>query len=371
MIGWLAGFVACQDPAPVVAIHDTAPQARQLADHVHARWPPEGRALGWIETVAAFGNHRLHDVVPAGGYDEAPLAWLAAHLDEFPKDFVSSDSFAPSLSASILVHRGDNVELQPYLDAASAYLDAVPRTDEGAIVHWAVETPFVDTDEVWIDSLFMVGMVLLAEHDRTGDPAFIDAFVEQYQWFSDLCRDPDAQLYRHAYKDSTDRNIPEEPAFWARGNSWVLISAAELLARTDPASEAHATVAPLFEAHVRATLALQADDGLWHTVMNQPRGPDPDNYTETSAAALIGYALARGTRSVLDVAEIAPVVDRIAVGLQGRILDDDGDPLLVGTSVGTNPGDYDSYVAVPQLNDQLLGYGAAILFLAEIDGTSR
>ena len=33
-------------------------------------------------------------------------------------------------------------------------------------------------------------------------------------------------LYRHAYDDKSDSNIPSEAVYWARGNSWVLISAA-------------------------------------------------------------------------------------------------------------------------------------------------
>lgn len=374
MTGWVLTWTlwGCAGPDPEAeAVHETLPRAQQLADHALELWPAQDMTLSWIETVQGFALHRLHEAGGGEAYLDAAEAWLRAHLHTFPRDFASSDNMSPSTVASILIARDRGDDLSVYLDAADAYLGSVPRTDEGAIVHWGVDTPFVDTDEVWIDSQFMFGMYLLSELERTGEPALLDAFVEQYLLFSTLCRDADAQLYLHAYKDSTDQNIPDEDTFWARGNSWVLISGAEALARTEPGSEAHEAIAPLFAAHAEAVLALQAEDGLWHTVMNQPRGPDEANYTETSAAALIGYALARGTASVLDPQQVAPAITAIAEGLEDRILEVDGAPLLTGTSFGTNPGDYDSYVSVPQLNDQLLGYASVVMFLSEIDGMPR
>ena len=45
------------------------------------------------------------------------------------------------------------------------------------------------------------------------------------------------------------------------------------------------------------------------------------------------------------------------------------DELVVeGTSFGTNPGDYDYYVSVEQLDDTNLAIGTAVMMLAEIDG---
>ena len=278
---------------------------------------------------------------------------------------------SPALLASIVLREDPDAGLEPILEAAEAYLASVPRTDEGAIVHWGEDTAFVDDDEVWIDSQFMVGMYLLSEHDRTGDRAYLDRFVEQYMLFSELCRDPAADLYRHAYDDGTDTNIPAEETFWARGNSWVLIAGAEALARLPSDDPAFEVVAPLFESHAASVLATQADDGLWHTVMNQPRGEDPANYTETSAAALFGYALVRGTASVLDPDEVREPLAALVAGLEERVVERDEALHVLGTSFGTNPGDYDYYVGIPQLDDQLLGYGSLVMFLAEVDGVPR
>lgn len=369
-------LLACQeppDPDPEGATLDTLPTAQRLAEEGMDRWPSDSLAFSWIETVWHFGLHRTAlrtgEPAPTAAID----AWLDRGLGFFegtdPRVFDSSDSMSPATLASIRALDGPRTDLDPILDAAWHYLDEdALTTSEGAITHWGEGAAIDASDEVWVDSQFMFGMFLLAEHDRTGDPALLDRFVEQYVLFSDLCRDPTDQLYRHAYNDTTGTNIPTEAVYWARGNSWVLISAAEYLARADREGAGYAQVASLFEAHVDAVTAVQADDGLWHTVLNSPQGPDPANYTETSASALIAYALARGTDSVLTDGAVDPVLTRAVRGLEGRLTEVDGQLSLAGTSFGTNPGDYDYYVGIVQLDDQLLGVGSVLMAFAEADG---
>jgi unsaturated rhamnogalacturonyl hydrolase len=183
---------------------------------------------------------------------------------------------------------------------------------------------------------------------------------------SDLCRDPDDQLYRHMYDDEFDHNVPSEAVYWARGNSWVLISAAEYIDRVGV--EDAGEVLPLFQSHMAAVVELQDEsDGMWHTVMNAPNGDDPYNYTETSATALIGYAIARGMASGALDDSYRPALTAAIDGVTTRVEDD----VVVGASVGTNPGNYDYYVAVPTIDDYMLGIGTVIMVLAEVDGTER
>jgi rhamnogalacturonyl hydrolase YesR len=70
--------------------------------------------------------------------------------------------------------------------------------------------------------------------------------------------------------------------------------------------------------------------------------------------------------------QTAPAVDRAIDGLRGRLSEeDDGVWVVEGTSFGTNPGDYDYYVSVAQLDDIILGVGAVALAFAEADGRPR
>ena len=71
---------------------------------------------------------------------------------------------------------------------------------------------------------------------------------------------------------------------------------------------------------------------------------------------------------VLDEADTLPVISAAVAGVQAQLTEDDGALVVEGTSMGTNPGDYDNYVQTIQVDDLILGLGAVIMMLAEVDG---
>ena len=75
---------------------------------------------------------------------------------------------------------------------------------------------------------------------------------------------------------------------------------------------------------------------------------------------------------LLDPTQTNPAIDRALDGLRGRVEQDAGGAWVVkGTSFGTNPGDYEYYLSVAQLDDIILGVGAVVLAFAEADGRPR
>ena len=66
-----------------------------------------------------------------------------------------------------------------------------------------------------------------------------------------------------------------------------------------------------------------------------------------------------------------PAIDEAVTGVRAELEERDGRLVVHGTSVGTNPGDYDYYTAVPVFDDLMLGIGSVILFFAEVDGLER
>lgn len=358
----IALLLACTPDAPVET-SNTLALATRLADKGIDEWDADHLAPDWIQTVWAYGVLRLGVATGDDRYRHYPTDWIRSHSGDVGP-FVSSDSLSPSLVAASLFADDPTLDFQNILTEADRYLDAAPRAQNGAIEHWSDAAPFGVPDQVWVDSQFMFGMYLLERFRGTGDRAYLDRFVEQYVAFSDLLRDPDDALYRHAWDDAQGVNIPSDAVYWARGNSWVLISGVELLALVPANDPAAITVRPLWQAHARAVADAQANDGLWHTVMNEPNGDDPTNYTETSGSALLATALARGVRlGELDDSYV-PVVARAVDGVQARVVDD----VVYGTSYGTVPGDYAYYVGVEQGSDLMLGVGSVVLLLAEADG---
>lgn len=356
-------LMACTQPEDSAQPVDLRGTASALAERGAQTWPAEDLPFDWMQTVWAYGVWSLRE----DWTQDYAADWMLDNLSRFegedPAAFHSSDSMSPSLLASLLMTENPSLKLEPIVEAGHAYLAVAPKTAEGAYEHWGPDSVFGEVGEVWIDSQFMIGMFLLAEYDRTGDPSHLQSWVEQYELFSLHCRDEQDQLYRHAWSDVEQVNIPSEAVYWNRGNSWVLVSAAEYLARVEPGSEGWNTIQPLFEAHAQATVAYQAEDGLWHTVLNHPE--DPDNYTETAGSALIGHALSRGLETgALEGVDYEEAVRRSALGTLDRV---DPETLVVeGTSFGTNPGDYDYYLGIVQLDDIILGVGSVVLFLNQV-----
>ena len=344
---------ACTGSEPA----DTASEPLETLDTAHAlalqfteQWPAESLAFDWIQTVFAWGVYRTWAKTGDAQLWDYLVAWQQDEVETYAEGaaFVSSDSMSPALLASVLMHEDDSLGLEPILDAAWAYLDVVPTLGNGAWAHWGHDNPYdMPSDQVWIDSHFMLGMFLLTESERTGNGT---GFSEQWDAWSELCRH-ESGLYFHAWDDGAGATIPTDEVFWARGNSWVAAAGVE--------SERIGHPVDGLDEHLDALVATQADDGLFHTVLGDPQS-DPDNYTETSGAALIGWALARrGGHDALPA-----IVD----GVQGRLDEQDGVYSLEGTSFGTNPSDYDGYVAVPVADDLMLGVGAVMMLMADADG---
>lgn len=369
-------LLACTGPAPDSG--DPGPRletlalAEEIAQRGMDRMPAELQPQDWMQTVWGFSLLALGEASGDPAYADYDRRWMTTWLPELEAElaageavFVSSDSTSPAILAAAL----DEEALAPIVGAADAYLESAPRTDEGAIEHWTEQAAFGVPDQVWIDSLFMLGQYMLERARATGDVTWLDRFDEQYLLFSELCRDPVDGLYRHAYDDLTDSNIPQDPVYWNRGNSWVLLVGVEALRLHDALGQpASAELEAQVQAHAQAVVAAQDASGLWTTILAPPGGPDPDNYLETSGSALLAAALARGVDGgVLPEAlgaAVAPatqaVIDQVEWG-------DDG-PIVTGTSFGTNPGEYQDYLAVGQVDDLVLGTGAVVLLLATVDG---
>ncbi|MBK7757860.1 MAG: glycoside hydrolase family 88 protein [Deltaproteobacteria bacterium] len=370
----LSVLLACAPPeAP--AAHDTLPIAQALATQGMTRWPAESLPLDWMQTVWATGLLGVHEVDPSLGVDLYLQEWLDDELPRFtadpPKEFNSSDSMSPAMIAAALETLEPTGRYTPILDAADRYLSVARYAENGAIQHWGDGSVFEDLDQVWVDSMFMVGVTALNRHDQTGDDTFLESALTQHDAFVALLVDPNDGLYRHAYDVPTGENIPAEAVYWARGNSWALLMAVETYARLPQDHPGAEALGAAFVAHAEAVLNTQAEDGLWPTVLTAT--PEDGNYTETSAAALIVTALMRGVDlGLLDPTQTNPAIDRAIDGLLGRVEQDaEGAWVVEGTSFGTNPGDYDYYLSVAQLDDIILGVGAVALAFAEADGRPR
>ena len=340
---------------------DQVASAEAIALRYMQNHRPEGEAWDWRSGVLMFALTELYRVTGDERLRDYYSAWLDHHIAE-GYQLVWSDSCPPAITAVTLLDETPPDDYQRVIDDTLEYLDDVaPRTAEGGISHNGVLGTKLS---IWIDSLFMFGMVLNRYGERA-EPQRLEMMSEQIQIFADVLQDENGFM-RHAQ----DWPGYDETIHWARGNSWVVASLADYLRIAVESDEPDPAVQGIFEKHVAAILSAQDETGMWQTVMSHRE--EPDNYLETSATALFAYGIARAWRYGLLSDDDRRAAQKAAAYIhENHIVDD----VVTGVSIATDPwqlrsptGGEDGYLDVPIQDDVNYGVGAMILALIETSG---
>lgn len=156
----------------------------------------------------------------------------------------------------------------------------------------------------WCDALFMAPPVYAALASIEGDArylAFMDTMFKRT--YDHLYNEADGLFFRDdTYFDQKEANGGN--VYWGRGNGWVAAGLAGILRSLPRDSPYRPFYEDIFRSFVPRLVELQDDGGAWHASLL-----DPDSYPapETSATALITYAVAFGVNnSLLDPATYTP-----------------------------------------------------------------
>ncbi len=356
----------CDADVPAAECYATrrAPESEQvaLATDIALRWmdehPAQEQSWDWGPGVLMFALTELHRLTDDERLRDYYSAWLDHHIQE-GYNIIWSDSCPPAITAIALLSETSTDEYQQVVDDVLQYLlvDA-RRTDYGGISH----NGDLGAPSIWVDSVFMFGMVLTRWGELSGDVSFLDLMSEQMGIFAPRLQHENG-LMQHAFDwpGNVDTDI-----YWNRGNSWVTASLSEYLRVRLLRGEFDPAVQKVFTDQVRGALELQdPDTGLWWTIMNRPG----EIYQETSGPALFAYGMARAYRyGFLGEQELAAAL-RAVEGVRGRIEPDaQGRPVVTDISLGTDPTNFETYASVPLRDDINYGVGAAILALIETSG---
>jgi unsaturated rhamnogalacturonyl hydrolase len=349
---------SCPDRCPP----DPESEEVELATAIALRYidshPYEDEIWDWKSGVLMHGLSELYLVTEEQRLHDYYQSWLDYRIDQ-GYQIVWSDSCPPAITAVALLSEGPNDDYQSVVDNTLEYLDLIaPRTEEGGISHNGI---LGNRLSVWLDSLFMFGMVL-NRWGELADPDRLDMESEQIQIFADVLQDENGFM-RHAQ----DWPGYDESVYWARGNSWVLGSLADYLRIRVERDQSDPQVEQIFREHVQAIIGSQDEEtGRWLTVMSHP--DEPDNYLETSATALFSYGIARAYRyGILGDAERKVALKAIE-GVKEMIVDGGDGPVVTGVSTATDPWSLQEYLDVAVEDDVNYGVGVAILALIETSG---
>lgn len=173
------------------------------------------------------------------------------------------------------------------LDRANWIMDNPPSTDMSNTSKQAW---------TWCDALFMAPPVYANLALLTGDERYLQFMDQQFKRTYDYLYDKEYKLFYRDDRFFTKREVNGEKVFWGRGNGWVAAGLVNILKALPAESPLRPFYENLFEELVDTLVDLQSDNGFWHASLL-----DPDEYPspETSATALISYALAYGINTDL------------------------------------------------------------------------
>lgn len=173
----------------------------------------------------------------------------------------------------------------------------------------------------WCDALFMAPPVYLGIAKVEENESYIDFMHDNFlATYYHLYDDKEKLFYRDdSYFDKTENN--GQKIFWGRGNGWVVAGLANIIKLMPKDDSRRLFYKNLFADITTRLVQLQHEDGFWHASLL-----DPDSYPspETSATALITYAIAYGiNEGILDKSDFYEPMYKSWTSLLSAI-DDDG-----------------------------------------------
>ena len=198
----------------------------------------------------------------------------------------------------------------------------------------------------WTDDMFMAASVW-SRVDNGRHAAAVGTLLTTYA--AKLQRDDG--IYIHA---------TDGPHAWGRGNGFALLGVTEALTHLPVSWNERTTVLETYRKHVRALAQLQADDGSWRQVLDEPA-----SYRELTETAMTTAAIARGVRlGWIDRATYQPTVTRGWNAVAARV---NADGTVRDVCSGTGAGPTKEYYLNRPVVNGADDRGGAMALLAAIE----
>lgn len=314
----------------------------------------------WPQGVGLYGMYRLQNYYGDTRYTEFFQNWYSHNL-EIGLPSKNINTTAPYLALIHLLNRLEPAgELdQLCLDHADWLIHELPKTKENGFQH--VVSAIGDRNgvslnngQLWIDTLFMAVLFLNQAGHKYRRPEWEQEAVHQILLHIKYLYDKQTGLFFHGW--SFERNDNFGGVFWCRGNSWFTYGIMDYLDTCkdtiDPGLREF--LIDTFKAQVNALTPLQAQSGLWHTVLT-----DGTSYEEVSGSAAIAAGILKGIKSGVLDASFQKVADKAIEAVCSNI-SEDGTVLNVsaGTGMGMDKEHYNNIAIMP------MAYGQSLALIA-------
>lgn len=328
---------------------------------------PPGR-FNYIQGVFLLGMERCNALVERPEYLAYIKDWMDYMIDDDGIIREQQELLDDLMPAVLLIDLYRRTGIQKYktaLDSTMARIGKWKRNRYGGFFHKAI-TP----DQMWLDGLFMGGLLLTAYGNEFEHPEYFDEMHRQAMLMHDHIRDPKTGLYYHAWdaecvQEWADPVTGLSSEFWGRAMGWVTVALCEMLDYFPQSHPGRKDLIQMLADLLRAVAKYQDDEkGLWYQVID--KGNNTDNWCETSCSSLFAYAFHKAARLGYIDSKYEMCAKRAYDGICHILRRDESGIIIPEISVGTNVMDYTGYVARPRVENDNHGTGTFVLMCAEL-----
>ena len=299
---------------PMSEIHSTL-RARTSRDplaiaRVLAGKYPQTPLVSYIPSVAWANMLRLADITKDDALrqkvsiDTRP--WLSGERPLFGER-ISLTAVAGTLIYADLARRGEEAAQRLAAHGADEALKVAP-------------TGYAQHGAGWTDDMFMLASILARSGSLPGRARDLDHLAAMLISYA-------GRLQR---EDGVFVHFTEGRVAWGRGNGFAALGLTEALTSLPAAHPSRANVLEIYRRHMNGMRAMQAPDGMWRQVVDEPGA-----YREESVTAMTLAAIARGIRlGWIDAKTYRPVVESAWRALAAHITED-GAVVDICTSTGS------------------------------------
>jgi unsaturated rhamnogalacturonyl hydrolase len=237
----------------------------------------------WGDAIAIDGLLDAAELLEAPRYREyvarfyqrwasRPLGWM--------------DHLTPGAAILRLSEAGDDPSLLAAAERLAAWLRDVPHSEGGLPLY----RPDMGTvrQSCWVDTIYHEPPFLLRLADATRDGAHRTHAVSVWTSHTAALSSDQGPFLAHSFETA---NRLVRGYGWGRGNAWALLGMVDALELLPPDHPDRPRLLAEFEALAAAVVEVQAQNGLWRTLLH-----DREAYLESSATAMFGAAFTKGRR---------------------------------------------------------------------------
>ncbi|SDC28275.1 unsaturated rhamnogalacturonyl hydrolase [Paenibacillus sp. UNCCL117] len=307
----------------------------------------------WSQGVGLFSLYRYYEETGDSNMLFYLNDWFRTRVQEgLPERNINT--MCPLLTLSFLYERtGDEEALRLCSEWVDYAVRKLPRTPEGGIAHTAADSP--NEGELWDDTLYMTVLLIGRMGMLLKRDDYVQESIRQFLVHLKYLTDVRTGLFFHGWSFKERHHFAH--ALWGRGNAWYTAGLVDYLDMVQLPEGVRQFLLTSLGRQIDALAELQAESGLWHTLLD-----DPSSYEETSASAGFAYGILKAVRMGYTDPSRRDIGLRALEAVIGQI--DDGGAVH-GVSYGTRMGRTQQfYKDIPQCP---MPYGQSMTLLLLVE----